>query len=141
MVPRIPNFYSQVGFIDFLVAPLFDAWVMFSRTEFTTLCLSNLAYNRSMWVLHADDPDLLPGVPPNDFEKLDTLLDIIIPSISFGKITGHRQRSLSGSTGSTHTPKRSIKNPDLELHRILEKEDDMAPSPRRHYKSPTPINL
>lgn len=90
-----------------------------------------------MWVLHADDPDLLPGVPPNDFEKLDMLLDLIIPSISFGKGSDRRQRSFSGAT-----QKRMLKAAqELELHKIMEKEDDIS-SPRvRHQRNATPIKL
>lgn len=109
---------SQIGFIDFLVAPLFDTWSLFSKTDYTNTCLSNIATNRLQWQLRADDPDLLPGVPANEFEKLDNLLDISIPSISFGKGMMDSRRT-SGTT-----PKRFVfGKPDTELHRIFENED------------------
>lgn len=87
---------SQIGFIDFLVAPLYDAWCSFSKTEYTALCIKNIANNRLQWQANSDNPNILKGVSPQDFEKLDQLLDITIPTISFGgrndrRISHHRR--------------------------------------------------
>ena len=89
MIPTFQNgnsFYncSQIGFIDFLVTPLYDAWCSFSKTEYTQLCMQNISNNRNQWQIHSENQNILEGVAPHEFEKLDQLLDLNIPLISFG---------------------------------------------------------
>jgi hypothetical protein len=76
---------SQIGFIDFLVNPLYDAWFSFSKTEYTQLCMTNLSNNRKLWAANADNPNLLPGVGPDKYDdQLEGFLELNIPEIYFG---------------------------------------------------------
>jgi hypothetical protein len=107
---------SQIGFIDFLVTPLYDAWSTFSKTDYTTRCLTNIANNRSQWQANAENPNVLDGVPPTDFEKLDTLLDLTIPQISFGSRPLDRRSSIP----RRYTYSAQQANLDIDLKRISE---------------------
>lgn len=46
--------------------------------------MANLSENRNQWLLRSDKSDLLPGIADEKYEKLDGLLDVFIPPISFG---------------------------------------------------------
>ncbi len=109
-----------------MVAPLFDAWISFSKTDFTNLCQVNIAYNRTQWQAQADDPNILPGVAASEFEKLDYLLDIVVPPISFGKQLSESRRASSKRYGLA----KGQMNQEPELHKILEKDDQqLSPIP------------
>ncbi|KAJ3312507.1 Multidrug resistance protein 1 [Boothiomyces sp. JEL0838] len=99
----------QIGFIDFLVTPLFDSWFLFSKTDYIKQCLANLAENRERWQQEIDNPNVLPGVPATEFEKLDHLLDLTIYPISFGGRTDIRKatttRRFKYTTGGTELEK------------------------------------
>ncbi|KAJ3322479.1 tRNA N6-adenosine threonylcarbamoyltransferase [Boothiomyces sp. JEL0866] len=99
----------QIGFIDFLVTPLFDSWFLFSKTDYIKQCLTNIAENRERWQQEIDNPNVLPGVPASEFEKLDHLLDLTIYPISFGGRTDMRKatttRRFKYTTGGTELEK------------------------------------
>ncbi|KAJ3271706.1 tRNA N6-adenosine threonylcarbamoyltransferase [Terramyces sp. JEL0728] len=99
----------QIGFIDFLVTPLFDSWFLFSKTDYIKQCLANIAENRERWQQEIDNPNVLPGVPASEFEKLDNLLDLTIYPISFGGRTDMRKatttRRFKYTTGGTELEK------------------------------------
>ncbi|KAJ3362217.1 cAMP-specific 3',5'-cyclic phosphodiesterase 4D [Kappamyces sp. JEL0680] len=124
----------QIGFIDFLVAPLFDAWIAFSKTDFTALCQSNIANNRAQWQLQADDPNILPGVAVTEFERLDSLLDIVIPPIAFGKQASESRRA--SAKRFTLTKSGSMIEP--ELTKIVEHHDDTEVRSAPNSLPPTP---
>ena len=40
---------AQVGFIDFLVLPMYDVWINYLKIEDTKTCLIQLKANRDTW--------------------------------------------------------------------------------------------
>ena len=68
----------QIGFIDYLVSPLFEAWAEFSSGSHSTYCLQNIAKNRETWASLQDTKV--------QFEKIEcspTPLNIIYSPIQF----------------------------------------------------------
>jgi hypothetical protein len=104
-----------------LVTPLYDAWATFSKTEYTTYCLQNIANNRTQWQANAENPNVLDGVPASEFEKLDNLLDVTIPSISFGSRNVNRRSSLPRRfTYTSQGP------PEMDLKKITEQDQPIV---------------
>ncbi|KAI9362045.1 hypothetical protein DFJ73DRAFT_620890 [Zopfochytrium polystomum] len=60
----------QLGFIDIMVRPLFDAWSQCIRTDFTTTCMANIAKNRAYWESIHNKPEEIPEIPSLSLEEL-----------------------------------------------------------------------
>jgi hypothetical protein len=91
------NLCSQIGFIDFLVNPLYDAWYSFSKTAYTSECLRNLASNREHWRTFQDVDGLLSVTNSVCYDDSDRILDVQIPSITFSKKESRASESRSSS--------------------------------------------
>ncbi|KAJ3025966.1 UNVERIFIED_CONTAM: hypothetical protein HDU68_006406 [Siphonaria sp. JEL0065] len=61
----------QIGFVDILVTPLFEAWSQCIATDFTRLCMKNISLNRSYWESILDKPDAIPTFNPPDAKILE----------------------------------------------------------------------
>ncbi|KAJ3229324.1 High affinity cAMP-specific 3',5'-cyclic phosphodiesterase 7A [Chytriomyces hyalinus] len=61
----------QIGFIDILVAPLFESWSQCIATDFTRICMKNISLNRSHWESILDKPDAIPAFQPPDLHLLE----------------------------------------------------------------------
>ena len=80
------SFCSQLGFIDFLVAPLYDVWTLFSSTPFTETCIKNISLNRDLWKEWQESPHLMPPFTSKSPRK-DEILDMKTMSIvKFGQV-------------------------------------------------------
>lgn len=77
--------FSQVGFIDFLVRPLFDVWYSFSPTQFTSECLSNIKLNREAWVQYQQNGKYRLDDVPEEFAYIHTenILQVKFDNIAF----------------------------------------------------------
>lgn len=76
----------QIGFIDFLVAPLYDIWTLFSSTPFTEACAANIASNRDAWKEWQENPSTMPSFPEKPSRKDETLDMKTMSIVKFGSI-------------------------------------------------------
>jgi hypothetical protein len=75
---------SQIGFIDFLVRPLYDAWTGFSRTPVTSECLDNISLNRERWALTQQAGSFKLDDVFKEYVENEDLLDMQETHIVFG---------------------------------------------------------
>jgi hypothetical protein len=59
-----------MGFIDFLVRPLFEAWSLFSSNKTTEEMLANAVSNRAYWASTVDTPNVHPVFTKTDSNLL-----------------------------------------------------------------------
>ncbi|KAI8611413.1 hypothetical protein BC830DRAFT_1068825, partial [Chytriomyces sp. MP71] len=126
----------QIGFIDILVAPLFESWSQCIATDFTRICMKNIALNRSHWESILDKPEAIPAFQPPDMQLLEqelfetvgspaTLKKKLISMQKNGDAISDsiRTKSKSGSVGSksVRTSPASSKNPVLPLQKSYAK--------------------
>ncbi|KAI9345013.1 hypothetical protein BDR26DRAFT_1005825 [Obelidium mucronatum] len=106
----------QVGFVDILVTPLFEAWSQCIATDFTRLCMKNISLNRAYWESILDKPDAIPTFNPPDSQVLEqelfatvgspaTLKKKLISMQKSGSETSDSIKQRTKSNGTTQKPK------------------------------------
>ncbi|KAL2914797.1 Chk1 protein kinase [Polyrhizophydium stewartii] len=88
----------QVGFLDVLVSPLFDAWTQFSKTKYIEFCQANMKRNREQWAAWDDSFDLFKESGGKVFENV---VDMHLPPVTFGRRGSALHDSQTNLAGSS----------------------------------------
>ncbi|KAJ3036722.1 hypothetical protein HDV00_002435 [Rhizophlyctis rosea] len=92
----------QIGFMDVLVVPLFDAWSGCIQTDFTRLCMDNIASNRKYWEQALVNPEIMPPPPPKKEVEIDGTGQVRIvgmPPYTF--VVSNRRTGAGGGVGGS----------------------------------------
>lgn len=109
-----PSHNSQIGFIDVLVTPLFDAWSNCIQTEFSKTCMENIRINREYWESLLSQPDAVPvfkEVDESDHPELKRLNDPLFPA-------DHLTSSAESSASTGSSPLRGRTRQNSHGHRL-----------------------